>query len=81
MPRYNDVHEEWGTQMSFAELLDAADHLSLEEQADLVEILTRRISERRRDELAEEVREARADYAAGRCSPSSSSAILKNILS
>jgi len=67
--------------MSFAELLDAADQLSLEEQSELIEILAHRISERRRDELAEEVREARADYAAGRCSPSSSAAILKNILS
>jgi len=65
--------------MSFAELLDAADHLSLEEQADLVEILTRRISERRRDELAEEIREAREDFAAGNCHPTSSAEILKNI--
>ncbi|HEX3527539.1 MAG TPA: hypothetical protein VH988_10750 [Thermoanaerobaculia bacterium] len=67
--------------MSFAELLEAADQLSIEEQGDLVEILARRLSERRRDELAAEIREARDDYAAGRCHPSSSAEILKNILS
>jgi hypothetical protein len=67
--------------MQFGELLEAADQLTLEEQADLVEVLRRRISERRRDELAEEVREARQDYAAGRCAPATPADILKNILS
>jgi hypothetical protein len=67
--------------MQFGELLEAADQLTLEEQADLVEVLRRRISERRRDELAEEVREARQDYAAGRCVPATPADILKNILS
>jgi predicted AAA+ superfamily ATPase len=67
--------------MSFGELLEAADQLTLEEQADLVEILSRRISERRRDELAEEIREAQQDYAAGKCRPATPAAILKNILS
>jgi hypothetical protein len=45
--RYNVGDEERGTPMSFAELLDAADQLSLEEQSELVEILAHRISERR----------------------------------
>ena len=51
------------------------------EQTDPVEILARRLSERRSDELADEIREAREDYAAGKCRPSSSAEILKNILS
>jgi hypothetical protein len=67
--------------MQFGELLEAADQLTLEEQADLVEVLRRRISERRRDELAEEIRAARQDYAAGRCVPATPADILKNILS
>jgi hypothetical protein len=67
--------------MSFAELLEAADQLSLEEQADLVEVLRRRIAARRRDEIAEEIRDARREYAAGRCQPATPDAILKNILS
>ena len=67
--------------MSFAELLEAADQLSLEEQSDLVEVLRRRIAARRRDEIAEEIRDARREYAAGLCHPATPDAILKNILS
>jgi predicted AAA+ superfamily ATPase len=62
-------------------LLDAADQLPLEEQEDLVEILRKRVSARRRDEIAEEIQEARRDFAAGECRPSTPADILKTILS
>jgi len=67
--------------MLFGELLEAADQLSLEEQADFVEVLRRRMAERRRNEIAGEIQEARRDYAAGKCQPATPSAILKSILS
>lgn len=71
--------------MRFGELLEAADQLSLEEQANLVEVLQRRIAERRRDErrdeMVEEIAEARRDFAAGKIQPATPEAILKNILS
>ena len=67
--------------MLFGELLEAADQLSLEEQADFVEVLRRRVAERRRNEIAGEIQEARRDYAAGRCQPATPAAILKSILS
>jgi hypothetical protein len=67
--------------MLFGELLEAADHLSLEEQADFVEVLRRRVAERRRNEIAGEIQEARRDFAAGKCQPAAPSTILKSILS
>lgn len=67
--------------MRFAELLDAVDKLPFADQAELVEIVQRRLVEHRRDELAEEIREARHDFQAGRCRPGTPSEILRDILS
>lgn len=67
--------------MRFAELLDAVDKLPFADQAELVEIVRRRLVERRRGELAEEIREARRDFQAGRCHPATPDEILRDILS
>ncbi len=67
--------------MSFADLLDAVDELQVEEQAELVEIVRHRLNERRRDELAAEVRQAQADFEAGLCPPMTPEAILREIFS
>lgn len=67
--------------MRFAEILDAVDQLSPEEQDELVEVVRRRLAERRRDELAKDIRQARQDFKAGRCLPSTPEEILRNILS
>lgn len=67
--------------MRFADLLDAVDELPVAEQAELVEIVRRRIIERRREELVSEVRQARSDFEAGRCLPRTSDEILRDILS
>jgi hypothetical protein len=64
--------------MRFAELLDAVDKLPFAEQA---EIVRRRLVERRRGELAEEIREVRRDFQAGRCHPATPDEILRDILS
>ncbi len=53
------------TETPFAAALEALDRLSLDEQESVVEILHRRVVERRREELAGEVREAQAEYEAG----------------
>ena len=47
---------------TFAELLEAADELPLDDQESLAEILHRRVIERRREELAREALEARQEY-------------------
>jgi len=67
--------------MRFAEVLDAAEELSLEEQATLVDVLNRRLVDRRRDLLAEEIQQARREYAAGQCKPATPDQIFKDLLS
>jgi len=54
-----------GKVMTFNDILEAADQLSLEDQATLVEVLNRRIHERRRDDLVREVQQARREFEAG----------------
>ena len=50
---------------TFADVVDAADKLSAEEQASLLRILRRRIAERTRTQLAADVAEARAEFVSG----------------
>ena len=51
---------------TFADVVDAADKLSTDEQESLLEILRRRIAERSRAHLAADVAEARAEFVSGR---------------
>lgn len=46
----------------FAEVLEAADALSVDEQETLVEILSRRVTHLRRSELANEIKAARDEF-------------------
>jgi len=50
---------------SFGEILEAADRLSLEEQEALIDVLSRRAADRRRDQLARDIRKARSEFKAG----------------
>ena len=67
--------------VSFGEVLEAADRLSLEEQESLLDILQRRIIERRRAELAQDIREAREEFQQGHCQPATPTEIMEEILS
>lgn len=51
---------------TFSEVVDAADGLSVDEQETLLEILRRRIANRKRAILVQEVAEARAEFRAGK---------------
>jgi hypothetical protein len=51
----------------FAEVLDAADHLSAEEQESLIAILRRRLAQAGRLRVAADVEEARNEFAQGQC--------------
>jgi hypothetical protein len=62
--------------MVFSEVVSAADNLSAEEQETLLEILQRRLAERRRAQLTRDVTEARAEYANGHAKPSSAGEIM-----
>jgi Uma2 family endonuclease len=52
--------------VTFQQVLDTVEMLSPGEQVELIEIIRRRLMERRRSEVAADIREARADYRAGR---------------
>jgi hypothetical protein len=66
---------------SYASTLDAADRLSLDEQEELAATLRRRIAEKRRAELVVAVKEARTEFAQGRCKPASVAAIMQRVRS
>jgi hypothetical protein len=51
---------------TFDEVLDAIEHLPAEQQADLVEVVRRRLAERGRQQIVADAREARAEFAAGK---------------
>ena len=64
----------------YAQVLDSADALPVEEQESLVEVLQRRLAERRRSELAAAVKAARQQFKAGRCHPATPAQIVRRIL-
>jgi mRNA-degrading endonuclease YafQ of YafQ-DinJ toxin-antitoxin module len=59
--------------------LDEVDRLPLEEQDLLRDILSKRIVERRRSQIANEISEARAEYRAGGCRPVSADDLMQEI--
>jgi len=67
--------------MSFAEVLEAADKLSSEEQETLIDVLRRRIIEHRREDLVRDIKDAQREFQGGRCRPITSDEIMKEILS
>ena len=66
---------------SFSEILDAADRLSLDEQEALIDVLTRRAADRRREQLGRDIRNARKEFKEGWTRPSKPDDILSEILS
>jgi len=54
-------------QIAFADVLEAAEQLDIEAQADLVVILSRRLAQRGRERVAATVAQARLEFAAGQC--------------
>lgn len=66
--------------LPFGEVLEAADRLSPDEQEELIAILHRRLAQAARQRLAAEVREARQEFAEGRCSPATPEELMREIL-
>jgi hypothetical protein len=67
--------------MLFGDVLESIDKLSLEEQETLIEILHRRIIERRREELARDIQQAQQEFQAGQCRPVTPTELMDEILS
>ncbi len=67
--------------MTFGEVLEATDKLSLEEQETLVNTLHRRTIERRREELAKDIQDARQEFTDGHCPVATPSELVREISS
>jgi hypothetical protein len=68
-------------QMPFGEVLDAVDRLTPEEKADLLAIIRRRLAERGRKQLVQDVQEARQEFAGDGCHPKTPDELMDEILS
>ena len=64
-------------QHAFADVLDAAEELDTEAQAELVAVLSRRLAERGRERVAATVAQARREFAAGQCQPMSAAELVR----
>lgn len=65
----------------FADVLDAAEQLDADAQAELVAVLSRRLAERGRERVAASVQQAREEFAAGRCKPATASDLMREAMS
>ena len=65
----------------FSKVLEAADKLTPEEQETLIDILNRRLADRRRSELAKDIRDAQQEFQSGACEPKTPDQLIKEILS
>jgi hypothetical protein len=67
--------------IAFGEVLEAVDKLPLGDQEALLEVLHRRIIERRREELAKDIDQAQQEFQAGQCRPITPSELMHEIVS
>jgi hypothetical protein len=65
----------------FDDVLDAAEQLDADSQAELVAILSRRLAERGRERVVEAVAQARREFAAGQCQVMTAAEIVREGLS
>jgi predicted house-cleaning noncanonical NTP pyrophosphatase (MazG superfamily) len=66
-------------QATFDEVLEAIEHLPVDEQADLLEVVRRRLAERGRSRVIEEIAEARTQFSNGTAKPASVDEIMRGI--
>ena len=64
----------------FAQVLDSAADLAVEEQESLVEVHQHRLAEHRRAELVAAVKSARREFKEGRCRPATPAQIVKRLI-
>ena len=66
--------------LPFGEVLEAVDHLSQDEQEELIAILHRRLAQAARQRLAADIQQARQEFAEGRCLPATPEEMMREIL-
>ena len=64
----------------FADVLDAAEQLDADAQAELVAILSRRLAERGRERVVATVEQARREFAAGQCQTMTAAELVREAL-
>ncbi len=64
---------------SFDKVLDAIEHLPADQQAELIDVMRRRLAERGRQQIADDAREARAEHAAGKTQAVSVDELMREI--
>lgn len=64
---------------TFDEVLDAIEHLPIEQQADLIDVVRRRLAERGRQQIIVDAREARAEFATGKTRATSIDDLMREI--
>ena len=62
---------------TFDDVLDAAEQLDADAQAELVAVLSRRLAERGRERVAATIAQARREFAAGQCRVMSAAEIVR----
>ena len=68
-------------QISFGDLVNAAEQLDIGAQAELVAVLSRRLAERGRERVAATAEQARREFAAGQCQAMTAHEIIREGLS
>jgi hypothetical protein len=69
------------TEIRFAEIVEQADSLPVEDQEELVELLQSRLRDHRRTELAGDIAEAQKEFEDGGSRPVTPKDLLREILS
>jgi len=65
----------------FGEILEAAESLSVDDQAMLISVLKNRLREHRRAEVIEDSHQAEREFAQDKCRPVSPDELMREILS
>lgn len=64
---------------TYGQVIDSIEALPDEQQESLVELLRRRLAERRRDALVKSVQEARKEFKSGKCRPAAPAEIMRKV--
>ena len=64
---------------TFQEALELVESLPAQQQDELIDIIRRRNIERRREEIVQDIKEARAEYARGECRQGSVEDLMKEL--
>lgn len=64
---------------TFDQVLDAIEHLPIEQQANLVDVISRRLAERGRQRVIADAKEARAEFAVGKTRATSVDDLMREI--